>query len=118
MCFWLSDHLIIKKDIEGGFFFSPGEGSGYKESSFGNFELEKLWTTKMDMFIICNLTCGFGSFAKKSRFKSQQHIRGSGGLRSQWGCFLKAAAVARALWTGNRWDLVESFIWFSEGQPR
>lgn len=72
----------------------------------------------MDMFIICNLTCGFGSFAKKSRFKSQQHIRGSGGLRSQWGCFLKAAAVARALWTGNRWDLVESFIWFSEGQPR
>ena len=41
MCFWLSDYLIIKKDTEGGF-FSPWEGSGYKESSFGNFELEKL----------------------------------------------------------------------------
>ena len=39
MCFWLSDYLIIKKDTEGGF-FSPWEGSGYKESSFGNFELE------------------------------------------------------------------------------
>lgn len=46
----------------------------------------------MVMFIILNLTCGFGLFAKKSRFKSQQHIRGSGGLRSQWGCFLWAAA--------------------------
>ena len=41
-------------------------------------------------------------FTKKSRFKSQQHIRGSGGLRSQWGCFLWAVAVARALWTGNQ----------------
>ena len=39
----MSDYLIIMKEIEGVFcFFFPWEGSGYKESRFGNFELEKL----------------------------------------------------------------------------
>lgn len=79
------------------FFFFPWEGSGYSNLVWEILSCRSLWTTKMSMFIICNLTCGFGLSAKTLRFKSHQQIRGSGALRSQWDFFSVGSGSRQSL---------------------